>query len=76
MTDDRVCIDMSHYEWKFGVGSQRAHISLKSAWARKKQTLSLADVIVAATSLEHELTLMTDSRNDFPLPELKLYPLL
>jgi predicted nucleic acid-binding protein len=48
--------------------------SLKSAWARKGLTLSLADMIVAATALEHGLTLMTDNRKDFPLPELELYP--
>ena len=49
--------------------------SLKSAWAQKGKTLSLADMIVAATALEHGLALMTDNRKDFPLPELKFYPL-
>jgi predicted nucleic acid-binding protein len=49
--------------------------ALKSAWAQKGKTLSLADMIVAATALEHGLTLMTDNRKDFPLPELKLHPL-
>jgi predicted nucleic acid-binding protein len=49
--------------------------SLKSAWARKGRTLSLADMMVAATALEHGLSLMTDNRKDFPLPELNLYPL-
>jgi len=49
--------------------------SLKSAWAQKGKTLSLADMIVAATALEHGLTLMTDNRKDFPLPELNFYPL-
>jgi predicted nucleic acid-binding protein len=45
--------------------------SLKSTRARKGQTLSLADMIVAATALEHGLTLATDNRKGFPLPELK-----
>jgi predicted nucleic acid-binding protein len=49
--------------------------SLKSAWAQKGKTLSLADMIVAATALEHGLALMTDNRKDFPLPELNFYPL-
>jgi predicted nucleic acid-binding protein len=49
--------------------------SLKSAWTRRGKTLSLADMIVAATSLEHGLLLMTDNRKDFPLPELKFHPL-
>ncbi len=49
--------------------------SLKSAWAQKGRTLSLVDMMVAATALEHGLSLMTDNRKDFPLPELNLYPL-
>jgi predicted nucleic acid-binding protein len=48
---------------------------LKSEWARKGKTLTLADMIVAATALEHGLTLMTDNRKDFPLSELEFYPL-
>ena len=47
--------------------------SLKSAWARKGKTLSLADMIVAATALEHGLSLMTDNHKDFPLPELRFH---
>ncbi len=49
--------------------------SLKSAWAQKGRTLSLADMMVAATALEHGLALMTDNRKDFPLPELSFYQL-
>lgn len=49
--------------------------SLKCTWARQGRTLSLADMMIAATAIEHGLALMTDNRKDFPLPELKLYPL-
>ncbi len=42
--------------------------SLKSEFARSGKTLSLADMIVAATALEHGLTLMTDNQKDFPIP--------
>jgi predicted nucleic acid-binding protein len=49
--------------------------SLKSAWAHKGRTLSLADMMVAATALEHGLSLLTDNRKDFPLSELNFYPL-
>jgi predicted nucleic acid-binding protein len=49
--------------------------TMKSALAQKGQTFSLADMIVAATALEHGLTLMTDNRKDFPSPELNFYPL-
>jgi len=48
---------------------------LKHAWAKKGQTFSLPDMIVAATVLEHGLTLMTDNRKDFPFQELNFYPL-
>jgi predicted nucleic acid-binding protein len=49
--------------------------SLRSVWAQKGRTLSLADMMVAATALEHGLALMTDNRRDFPLPELNFYQL-
>ena len=49
--------------------------SLKAAYARQGQTLSLADMMVAATALEHGLTLMTDNRRDFPMPELQFCPI-
>ena len=49
--------------------------TLKSKWARKGRTLTLADAIVAAVALEHGCTLMTDNRKDFPMSELEYYPL-
>ena len=48
---------------------------LKNAWARKGKTISLQDAIVAAIAIERDCALMTDNRKDFPMPELKLYPL-
>ncbi len=47
--------------------------SLRYRWARQGRTLGLFDMIVAATALEYDLTLVTDNRKDFPLPELKLF---
>jgi predicted nucleic acid-binding protein len=44
-------------------------------WRQKGQTLSLADVTVAAVALSHELVLVTDNRRHFPMPELQLLPL-
>ena len=63
-----VCYPMS------GAIARRAG-SLKSAFAQNGRTLSLADMIVAATALEHSLTLLTDNRRDFPIPELQFHPL-
>ncbi len=37
----------------------------KSEWARKGKTFSLADMLVAATAMEHGLILMTDNHKDF-----------
>ena len=49
--------------------------TLKRDFRQQGITLSLTDMIVAATAMEENLTLMTDNRRDFPMPELKLYPL-
>jgi predicted nucleic acid-binding protein len=46
---------------------------LKSGWARRGRTLTLSDMLIAATALEHHLTLMTDNRKDFPIPELDFH---
>ena len=48
---------------------------LKNVWARKGRTLSLTDTIIAAIAIENDCSLVTDNRKDFPMPELKLYPL-
>lgn len=61
------------YEINAAVGQLAG--SLKSAWARKGRTLSLADTLIAATALKRDCTLMTDNRKDFPMPELTHYPL-
>ncbi len=53
----------------------RAAGSLKRGLAEKGRTHSLADMIVAATALEHGLPFMTDNRKDFPIPELHFFPL-
>ncbi len=47
--------------------------NLKSKFARRGRTLSLADMFVAATALEYRLTLVTDNQRDFPITELTLF---
>ena len=49
--------------------------TLKCEWARKGRTLTLTDMMIAATALEHGLRLVTDNRKDFPMPEIAFYPL-
>ena len=47
---------------------------LRNTWARKGITLGLADMVIAATALDYGLTLVTDNRKDFPMPEISFYP--
>ncbi len=48
--------------------------ALKRDWASRGVTLSLADVTIAAVAIGNNLTLITDNRKDFPMPEIQLYP--
>jgi hypothetical protein len=48
---------------------------LRNFWAKKGRVIALPDIIVAAIAIEQGCTLLTDNRRDFPMPELKLYPL-
>jgi tRNA(fMet)-specific endonuclease VapC len=70
---ERFLASLEHYE----LDSQLARSAglLKNEWSKKGQTLGVVDLIVAATALAHNLTLMTDNRKDFPMPQLALYPL-
>jgi predicted nucleic acid-binding protein len=64
---------LEHYD----LDSQLARAAglLKNEWARKGRTIGVVDMMIAATALAHNLTLMTDNRKDFPMPQLALYPL-
>jgi len=47
----------------------------RNHWARRGRTLSLADAVVAAVTVEQGCTLVTDNRRDFPMPEVRLFDL-
>jgi predicted nucleic acid-binding protein len=49
--------------------------SLKRAHEQEGRTLTLADMMVAATALAHGCSLITDNRKDFPVADLALHPL-
>jgi predicted nucleic acid-binding protein len=49
--------------------------TLKAQWAAKGQTLSLEDMLVAATALEHNLPLVTDNRKHFQVNGLRFHSL-
>ena len=44
-------------------------------WRQKGRTLALPDLTIAAVAITHGLSLATDNPKDFPMPELRLYPL-
>jgi predicted nucleic acid-binding protein len=48
---------------------------LKNEWGKKGQTIALPDITIAAVVLAHGLTLVTDNRRHFPMPELQFLPL-
>ena len=48
---------------------------LKRDYSRKGRTLSIPDTIVAAVTLYHQLTLITDNAKDFPMKDLVLHTL-
>ena len=42
-------------------------------YAQQGITLGIADAVIAATALEHTLTLVTTNAKHFPMPELQLH---
>lgn len=48
---------------------------LKSTWARKGRTLTLADTIIAAIAIGRGCALVTDNGKDFPMADVELYRL-
>jgi predicted nucleic acid-binding protein len=62
---------LRYYEITSEVSQQAGR--LKYHWARKGHTLSLADVLIAATALNYGLALITDNVQHFPMPELSIH---
>jgi predicted nucleic acid-binding protein len=48
---------------------------LLNIWRQQNRTLSLPDTTIAAVALANDLVLVTGNLKDFPMPELRLYPL-
>jgi predicted nucleic acid-binding protein len=48
---------------------------LKRDYGRKGITLTTTDATIAAVTIHHELTLITDNLKHYPMKELRLYPL-
>jgi len=61
--------------YPIGFSASRLAGELKKNFSRKGATLSLADTLIAAVALNHQLSLITDNVKDFPMAGLSLYPL-
>jgi predicted nucleic acid-binding protein len=48
---------------------------LLNVWRQQNRTLSLPDTTIAAVALANDLVLVTGNLKDFPMPELRIYPL-
>jgi predicted nucleic acid-binding protein len=48
---------------------------LRQLWTRKGRTFSVPDMMIAAVCITEKLTLITDNRKDFVMPELNIHPL-
>ena len=48
---------------------------LKNAWAKKGHTIGLPDVTISAVAIANNLTLATDNRRHFPMPDLQILAL-
>ena len=69
---DRLLSSIETYPTTYAIARHAG--MLKFAYSQKGKTLSLPDMIVAATALTHGASLMTDNRKDFPLSDLTFIP--
>ena len=48
---------------------------LMAQYQKRGKTLSFQDASIAAVCIAYDCTLVTENTKDFPMPELKLFPL-
>lgn len=48
---------------------------LRREWMRKGRTLGLSDLLIAAVAIHCDIPLVTENGKDFPMAELRLFPL-
>lgn len=48
---------------------------LRGEWMRKGRTLGLSNLLIAAVAIHGDIPLATDNGRDFPMAELRLFPL-
>jgi predicted nucleic acid-binding protein len=70
---ERLLRSLKYYPVTWEVAKQAGE--LLNAWRQQGRTLSLPDTTIAAVALANNLVLVTGNRKDFPMPELRFYPL-
>ena len=70
---EELLAELDHYD----VDTEIARYAglLKREWAARGRTLALVDMLIAATAILHKLVLVTTNAKDFPMSELRSYPL-
>lgn len=48
---------------------------IRREWRQKGKTISFTDASLAAVAIHNNLPFLTDNRKDYPMEDLKLYPL-
>lgn len=48
---------------------------LRRRYRERGISLSTQDCLIASTAIVHDCSLVTDNRKDFPMPELRIYPI-
>jgi predicted nucleic acid-binding protein len=70
---ERLLRSLKFYPVTWEIGKQAG--DLLNVWRQQNRTLSLPDTTIAAVALANDLVLVTGNLKDFPMPELRLYPL-
>jgi len=70
---ERLLRSLKYYPITWEIAKQAG--DLLNTWRQQGRTLSLPDTAIAAVALNNDLVLVTGNRKNFPMPELRLYPL-
>jgi tRNA(fMet)-specific endonuclease VapC len=70
---ERLLRSLKFFEVTWEIARQAGN--LQNHWRQQGRALALPDVSIAAVALAHDLTLLTGNTKDFPMPQLKLFPL-
>jgi predicted nucleic acid-binding protein len=70
---EELLAEFDHYEVTRDIARYAG--SLKYEWTQKGHSLTLPDMLIAATAISTRRTLITGNRGHFPMPEIRIYSL-